>query len=40
MAAVITEMCVDAQGMSCPMMQGEMMKMSGDAEKHDVEHER
>jgi len=40
MAAVITEMASMHKGMSCPMMQGEMMKMSGDAEKHDVEHER
>jgi hypothetical protein len=40
MAAVLTEMAAMHQGMMCPMMQGEMMKMSGDVEKHDVEHKR
>jgi hypothetical protein len=40
MAAVLTEITSMHQGMICPMMLGEMMKMSGDVEKHDVEHKR
>ena len=39
MAAVLTEMASMHKGMTCPMMQG-AMKMSGDVQQHDVEHER